>query len=56
MRMQLSFMLDGERPFIEGEFVAVREDHGVIIRQSNKEVVAKDHGKTGGECQMEIAP
>ena len=47
MRMQLPYMLDGEWPFIEGEFVAVQEDDGIIIGQPNKEAVDEDCGETG---------
>ena len=53
--MQLPFMLDGERHFIEREFVAVGEDHDVIIGQPNKEAVAEDRSTAERECQMEIA-
>ena len=55
VRMQLPFLLDGEQPFIDGEFRAVREDHGVIIRQPSMEGVAEDFGVKGGGFQMEIA-
>ena len=49
-------MVDGEQPFIDGEFTVVQEDHGVIFRQPNMKVVVKDHGAIGGEFQMEIVP
>ena len=49
-------MVEGERPFIDGEWSVMREDHGVIIGQPSIEGVSEDiEVKTGG-CPMEIAP
>ena len=47
--------MDGEQPFIDGEFTTVRGDHGVIVKQLNMEAMIEDYGAKGGECQMEIA-
>ena len=54
--MQLPLLVDGERPFIDGESIAVLEDHGIIVRQQNNEAVAEDRGATRGKCQMKITP
>ena len=48
--------MDGEQPFIDGEFIAVREDHGVIIGQLSMEGVVEDFVVKERECQMETIP
>ena len=46
-------MVNGERPFIDGEFGVVREDHGVIIVLPSMEGMSEDFGVKGGGCHME---
>ena len=44
--------MEGERPFIDGEWRAVQEDHGVIIGQPSMEAMSEDFGVKGGGCQI----
>ena len=48
--------MDGERPFINGEFANVQEDHDAIIEWSNKEAMVENHVVKGGGCQIESIP
>ena len=48
-------MVEGKRPFIDREWKAVREDHGVIIGLPNMEAMFEDFAIKEGECQIEIA-
>ena len=47
------FLVDGEWPFIDGEFRAVQKDSGVIIVQPSMKAVSEDFGIKGGGYQIE---
>ena len=48
--------MDGERPFEDGEFIAVREDHNAIIGQPSIKTVSEDLCVKGESYHMERAP
>ena len=44
------FMVEGEQPFIDGEWTTVREDHNEIIGQLSMEGDPEDIREKGGGC------
>ena len=49
-------MVEGERPFIDEEWRAVRENHDVVLGRPNMKGVAKDLRVKLGEYHMEDTP
>ena len=49
-------MVNGEWPFIDGEFKAMRENHGIIIGLPSMEVGYEDFEEKRRECHMETTP
>ena len=48
------FLVEGERPFIDREWSAVRQDHGEIIRQLSMEGDPTDIEEKSEGCHMEV--
>ena len=52
----LTFTSGGERPFIDGEWRAVREDHGVILIWLSMEGDLENIENRIGRYHLEIGP
>ena len=48
-------MMEGERPFIDEEWRAMREYHGIMIELPSMEAVSEDLKVKEGSCHMENA-